>query len=100
MSELSIYTVWAALREDLSAHWMIWAVDEYSYEGNPGGHDADLDAVKARQPFGTEFREVTLKVPDRSLDAAFDAAVVSAEVEPASVASAGNDSRARANPEQ
>ena len=73
----SIYTVWAAMNEDLSAAWMIWACDEYSYEADPDVRDAELAAAKrlvcgGNDESGYAFREVTIKVDYGAVQERFD----------------------------
>ena len=82
MSSHSIYTVWAALEDDTESVWMIWACDEYSYEGDPDVRDAELAEAKRRQSPGTQFREITVVVDYDAVAERFAQGEIEGEVVP------------------
>lgn len=78
--EHRVYTVWAGLKDDPESVWMIWACDEYSYDGMENEREAELAEAKKRAGDDVEFREVTIKVGYAEIQARFLEGVVEGEL--------------------
>ncbi len=71
MSGHRVYTLWAAIEDEPGSAWMIAAEDEPSWEGDPARCEAVFAEAKRRLGGGYTFREITLLVDYRFVDAAF-----------------------------
>jgi hypothetical protein len=70
MVPVTIYTLWAALDEDVSGSWMIASCDEWSWEGDPDKWEAEFKAARDRNS-GCQFREISLHVDHDLVTQAF-----------------------------
>ena len=69
---MTIYTLWAALQEDEGAFWMIVAIDEFSWEGDPDAAEAKfLLARDEAKRNNWHTREIHLRVNMKMVEKAF-----------------------------
>lgn len=72
MSGYTIYTLWATMKGEEPAPWLIAAEDESSWEGDPARCETVFsEARELADRNGWDVREVNLSVPFSDLDEAF-----------------------------
>lgn len=78
-----IYTLWASMKGEEPAPWMMAAEDESSWEGDPDRCEAAFaDARRRAKDSDWDVRELTLHVFYAAIDAAFQPADIIVSVEP------------------
>lgn len=80
---IQVYTLWAALKEDPGAFWMVAAEDEFAWEGDPERCDAKFKAAQDEaEGQGFIVREVWIEVDSSALDPAFHPTKIKGEAKP------------------
>lgn len=81
---VTIYTLWASMRDSEPSPWMLAAEDEYSWEGDPDRCDkvfADARAVAERNDW--DVREVRITVDIDAICERFECGATEGTVEAA-----------------
>ncbi len=69
-----IYTLWATMKGEEPAPWMIASEDEFSWEGDPDRCEKVFaDAREMAEKNGWDVREIILSVSSQKVVEAFDA---------------------------
>lgn len=80
--KMTIYTLWAALPDELDGFWMLHAEDAFSYEGDPDRCDAAFKTAQAQADrSGWVTREVEIEIDCDDVERAFRPAKVEGSIE-------------------
>jgi hypothetical protein len=76
-----VYTLWATLKEEDTAPWMIAAEDEFAWEGNPERCEAVFkEARTLADQNGWDVREIEIALPYAQIITAFSVPTITGEV--------------------
>lgn len=79
MTTGNIFTLWACLPNDEGA-WMVAAVHEWTWEGDPDRYEAEFKAARAKEEAdGNLVREVWIQIDHEPVEQAFRPAELTAE---------------------